>query len=69
MPIGILGSLVVCTLLYVVVSVVLTGMVSYTELNVPSPMALAMQRTGAPDWLRTRSTWARCWASPRWCWC
>ena len=52
MPIGILGSLVVCTLLYVVVSAVLTGMVSYTELNVPAPMALAMQRTGAPDWLR-----------------
>ena len=52
MPIGILGSLVVCTLLYVVVSAVLTGMVSYTELNVPAPMALAMQRTNAPNWLR-----------------
>ncbi|HQR18593.1 MAG TPA: amino acid permease, partial [Gemmatimonadales bacterium] len=52
LPIGILGSLAVCTLLYVVVSAVLTGMVSYTELNVPAPMALAMQRTGAPNWLR-----------------
>jgi basic amino acid/polyamine antiporter, APA family len=52
MPIGILGSLAVCTILYVVVSAVLTGMVPYTELNVAAPMALAMKRTGAPDWLR-----------------
>ena len=52
MPIGILGSLVICTLLYVVVSAVLTGMVSYTELNVPAPMATALERTGAPHWLR-----------------
>jgi APA family basic amino acid/polyamine antiporter len=52
MPIGILGSLVICTLLYVVVSAVLTGMVSYTELNVPAPMATALERTGAPGWLR-----------------
>jgi APA family basic amino acid/polyamine antiporter len=48
MPIGILGSLVVCTLLYVIVSAVLTGMVSYKELNLPAPMAYAMQRVGAP---------------------
>jgi APA family basic amino acid/polyamine antiporter len=48
MPIGILGSLVVCTLLYMIVSAVLTGMVSYKELNVPAPMAYAMQRVGAP---------------------
>ena len=52
MPIGILGSLVICTLLYVVVSAVLTGMVSYTELNVPAPMATALERTGAPGWIR-----------------
>jgi basic amino acid/polyamine antiporter, APA family len=48
MPIGILGSLVVCTLLYMIVSAVLTGMVSYKELNVPAPMAYAMQLVGAP---------------------
>src|SRR5437899_4925389 len=48
MPIGILGSLVVCTVLYMVVSAVLTGMVSYTELNVAAPMAYAMERVGAP---------------------
>jgi APA family basic amino acid/polyamine antiporter len=52
MPIGILGSLVICTLLYVVVSAVLTGMVSYTELNVPAPMATALEKTGAPHALR-----------------
>jgi hypothetical protein len=41
MPIGILASLVICTILYVLVSAVLTGMVSYRELNVPAPVALA----------------------------
>ncbi|HEV8123492.1 MAG TPA: amino acid permease [Gemmatimonadales bacterium] len=49
---GILGSLAICTLLYVVVSAVLTGMVPYTELNVAAPMALAMERIGAPTWVR-----------------
>jgi len=48
MPIGILGSLAICTLLYMIVSAVLTGMVPYTELNLPAPMAYAMQRIGAP---------------------
>ena len=52
MPIGILGSLAICTLLYVVVSAVLTGMVHYTDLNVAAPMALAMERIGAPRWIR-----------------
>jgi APA family basic amino acid/polyamine antiporter len=48
MPIGILGSLAICTVLYVVVSGVLTGMVPYTELNLPAPMAYAMEKIGAP---------------------
>jgi len=48
MPIGILGSLAVCTVLYMVVSAVLTGMVPYTQLNVPAPMAYAMEQVGAP---------------------
>jgi APA family basic amino acid/polyamine antiporter len=52
MPIGILGSLAICTVLYVVVSAVLTGMVSYKELNLPAPMAYAMERIGAPTWVR-----------------
>jgi APA family basic amino acid/polyamine antiporter len=42
MPIGILGSLVVCTLLYVACSLVLTGVVPYRELNGPAPFAVAL---------------------------
>src|SRR5438067_2339548 len=52
MPIGLLGSLAICTLLYVVVSAVLVGMVPYGELNLPAPMAYAMERIGAPWWIR-----------------
>jgi len=52
MPIGILGSLAICTLLYVLVSAVLVGMVPFKDLNVAAPMALAMQRIGAPEALR-----------------
>ncbi len=48
MPVGILGSLAICTVLYMVVSAVLTGMVPYTDLNLPAPMAYAMQAVGAP---------------------
>jgi len=42
MPIGILGSLVVCTILYVLVSMVIVGLVPYTSLGVPAPMAVAI---------------------------
>ena len=42
MPIGILGSLFACTALYIVFSLVLTGVVPYTELNVPAPVAVAI---------------------------
>ena len=42
MPIGILGSLFACTLIYIVFSLVLTGVVPYTELNVPAPVAVAI---------------------------
>jgi APA family basic amino acid/polyamine antiporter len=42
MPIGIIGSLVVCTLLYVLVSAVMVGLVSYRELGVAAPMAAAV---------------------------
>jgi APA family basic amino acid/polyamine antiporter len=51
MPIGILGSLAICTILYVLVSYVLNGLVSYTELNVPDPIAVGINATGI-DWLR-----------------
>jgi basic amino acid/polyamine antiporter, APA family len=46
MPIGILGSLVVCTILYILVSLVLTGLVNYKTLNVSAPVALAIDATG-----------------------
>jgi APA family basic amino acid/polyamine antiporter len=51
MPIGILASLVVCTILYVVVAVVLTGMVSYKELDVSAPVALALDKYTGLHWL------------------
>jgi basic amino acid/polyamine antiporter, APA family len=41
LPIGILGSLAICTVLYMLTTLVLTGVVSYTELGVPEPMAVA----------------------------
>jgi APA family basic amino acid/polyamine antiporter len=46
MPAGILVSLIVCTILYIVVSLVLTGIVNYKELNVPAPIALAISKSG-----------------------
>ena len=48
MPIGILGSLLVCTIIYMAVSAVLTGVVSYKELGVPEPIAVAVDRMGMP---------------------
>jgi APA family basic amino acid/polyamine antiporter len=50
MPIGILGSLLVCTLLYILVSGVITGIVPYTALDVPDPIALGVDRVGL-TWL------------------
>ena len=53
MPIGILASLGICAVLYVVVALVLTGIVSYTQLNVPDPIAVGINATGpALHWLR-----------------
>ena len=46
MPVGILGSLTICTLLYIVTAWLLTGVVSYTRLNVGAPIALGMAETG-----------------------
>ncbi|MEQ1607410.1 MAG: amino acid permease [Hyphomonadaceae bacterium] len=48
MPIGILGSLVICTILYILTCAVLVGIVPYRELNVPAPIALAVDRMGLP---------------------
>jgi basic amino acid/polyamine antiporter, APA family len=51
MPVGIIGSLVICTLLYILVAGVLTGIVPYTKLNVPDPIAVGIDATKI-FWLR-----------------
>lgn len=51
MPIGIFGALAVCTVLYILVSLVLTGLVHYTELDVPDSVYHAVHSTGALNWL------------------
>ena len=48
MPIGILGSLLICTVLYILTSAVLVGIVPYTELNDPAPIAKAVNMIGLP---------------------
>lgn len=45
LPIGILGSLFICTILYILFSFVMTGLVNYKELNVAAPVALAINKT------------------------
>ena len=47
-PIGILGSLAICTALYVAVSLVITGMVKYTDIQVDAPLAEAFRSVGRP---------------------
>lgn len=49
MPIGIIGSLAICTLLYILVSLVLTLVVNYRTLDVPDPVAVAVDALG-PQW-------------------
>src|SRR5437773_928479 len=46
LPIGILGGLAICTVIYVIVGAVLTGMVKYTELGVADPLAKALNSAG-----------------------
>jgi APA family basic amino acid/polyamine antiporter len=46
MPIGILGGLALCTVIYVIVGAVLTGMVPYTQLGVADPLARALELAG-----------------------
>jgi APA family basic amino acid/polyamine antiporter len=46
MPIGIMGSLFICTILYILVSGLLTGVVHYDRLNVGAPVSLAIRETG-----------------------
>ena len=51
MPTGILMSLAICTILYIAVALVLTGIVPYSSLNVPDPIAVGIDATGL-NWLK-----------------
>jgi len=51
MPIGILGSLIICTVLYILMSAVLTGLVPYKQLNDAAPVAVALQAHPELNWL------------------
>ncbi len=53
MPIGILGSLAICTVIYIVVCAVLTGMISYTQLGTAKPVATALEAYPSLLWLKT----------------
>jgi len=48
-PIGIIASLIICTVLYVAIALVLTGLIPWDQLNVPDPLAVALQYIHA-DW-------------------
>ncbi|HEY0302821.1 MAG TPA: amino acid permease, partial [Rhizomicrobium sp.] len=48
LPVGILGSLVICTVIYMAVAAVLTGVVPFRTLNVPDPIAVAVDRMNPP---------------------
>jgi basic amino acid/polyamine antiporter, APA family len=47
-PIGIIGSLTVCTILYIAVAAVLTGMVPYQQIDIDAPLAKAFSQVGLP---------------------
>lgn len=47
MPWGILGSLFICTIVYILVALVMTGLAPYTELNTAAPIAVAIDKAGA----------------------
>ncbi len=52
MPIGILGSLFLCTIIYIVVAAVLTGMMHYTQLGTAKPVATALEAYPSLAWLK-----------------
>jgi APA family basic amino acid/polyamine antiporter len=52
MPVGIIGSLLICTVLYIIVSGIATGVMSYKDLNVPDPIAVAADHAGL-GWMST----------------
>ncbi len=46
MPIGILASLAICTVLYILMALVMTGLAHYQDLNVPHPVFVAIEKAG-----------------------
>jgi len=52
LPRGIMGSLIICTVIFILFSALLTGMVKYTTLNNDAPVVNALLAVGAPGWLR-----------------
>ena len=52
MPIGILGSLVICTIIYIIVALVLTGLLPYPQLATPKPVATALETYPSLAWLK-----------------
>lgn len=53
MPIGLLGSLAICTLVYIIVCAVLTGMLPYNLLGTDKPVATALEAYPSLSWLKT----------------
>jgi basic amino acid/polyamine antiporter, APA family len=51
LPLGIINSIVICTILYVMIALVITGMVSYRELNVGDPLAYVFEKVKSLQWL------------------
>lgn len=51
LPRGILYSIIICTILYVAIALVITGMVSYSELNVGDPLAYVFEKVKSLHWL------------------
>jgi APA family basic amino acid/polyamine antiporter len=51
MPIGIIGSLAICTVLYILMSLVITGMAPFSTLNNPAPVAAALSSIPELKWL------------------
>jgi len=52
LPIGMLGSLAICTILYLLMALVMTGLVPYGQLNVPAPVVVALAAAPKLMWLR-----------------
>jgi basic amino acid/polyamine antiporter, APA family len=53
LPIGILGSLLICTVLYILMAVVLTGITNWRTLDVPDPVSFAVSKIASLKWLVT----------------